>query len=321
MDNKAIIKVKDLKKSFGNVHAIKKISLNIEKGNIIALLGPNGAGKTTTINVLTTQLQPDSGDVSILDFDIKKDSKKIRHKIGITFQETCVDMALTGQQILNFSGELYGMKRKDIKSRSKSLLEMVELTEAAKRKTKTYSGGMKRRIELARSLMNIPEILILDEPTLGLDPPSRVKIWEYIKTRNEEKGMTILLTTHYLEEAEKLADYVYIMDKGVIVEEGNPEDLIKKLGNNTIRLKGSGKLDDFKSALADKENIKSISISQNGIIYIGVTSGQNQLPEIFEIASQKQFIIREVEIDKPNLGDVFFNCTGNEIIESKGELK
>jgi ABC-2 type transport system ATP-binding protein len=167
----------------------------------------------------------------------------------------------------------------------------------------------------------MPEILILDEPTLGLDPPSRAKIWDYIKMLNTEKGMTILITTHYLEEAEKLADYVYIMDKGVIVEEGNPKDLIKKLGNDTIRLKGSGKLDEFKSALATKDNIKSISISKNEIIYIGVQSGQIQLPEIFEIASQKQFIIREVEIDKPNLGDVFFNCTGKEIIESKGGLK
>ncbi len=321
MNNSFAIKVKDLKKTFGDVNAVNGLSFNIEKGKIIALLGPNGAGKTTTINILTTQISSDSGSANIMNFDVKTESKKVRKKIGVTFQETSIDTALTGKQVLSFSGELYGMKRKEIKSRCKMLLDMVELTDAANRKSKTYSGGMKRRLELARSLMNTPEVLILDEPTLGLDPQTRSKIWQYIRELNKNKGMTILMTTHYMDEAEKLADHVYIIDKGTIVKQGVPQELIKDLGNDTIRIKGSGDHSNFEKELISKGYVKTVTVSKGNIIHIGVTSGQTQLPEIFKLAMDNQFNIKEVEIDQPNLGDVFFNVTGKEIKEKKGESR
>ena len=171
------IDVKNIKKSFKEIKAVNGISLNVKTGTIVSVLGPNGAGKTTVINLITTQLKQDEGSIHVMGFDSIKDSKSVRKNIAITFQETSIDLELTGRQILNFSGELYGMKRKDIKVKTSELLNMVDLTDAANRKAKTYSGGMKRRLELARSLMNSPKVLVLDEPTLGMDPQTRQKIW------------------------------------------------------------------------------------------------------------------------------------------------
>ena len=261
MSDMMAIQVKDLKKHFGDVKAVDGISIEASRGKIVALLGPNGAGKTTTINLLTTQILPDGGTAKVMGYDVVEHPQQVRGRIGVTFQETSVDAALTGIQVLRFSGELNGMQRRAINVRANELLEMVGLTGAAKRKTKTYSGGMKRRLELARSLMNTPDVLILDEPTLGLDPQTRAKIWEYIDHLKEELGMTLLLTTHYMDEAEQLSDYVYIIDHGRIVKEGKPDELVREIGDDSIRLQGAG------------------------------------------------------NIDRPNLGDVFFSVTGRAIRE------
>ena len=315
MTNSIAIEVKDIKKHFGDIKAVDGISFDVEKGKIIALLGPNGAGKTTTINLLTTQLKPDKGLVKIMGYDSVLESKSVRKSIAVTFQETSVDLELTGKQVLSFSGELYGMRKKDIKEKTKELLRMVDLSDAGNRKTKTYSGGMKRRLELARSLMNTPEVLVLDEPTLGMDPQTRKKIWEYIAMLKEEKGMTILLTTHYLDEAEKLSDYVYIIDRGRIVKEGKASELISELGTDTIRLKGEGNIQDFTKQTESLSYVDFLSSDNINSLHIGVDSGQKRAAQLFEIALQCQFTVNEIEIVTPDLGDVFFNATGNEIRE------
>lgn len=315
MAEQIAIRTKDLKKYFNDVKAVDGVSLQAPKGSIIALLGPNGAGKTTTINLLTTQLIPDTGSAEIMGFDVVKNAKEVRRRVGITFQETSVDPALTGLQVLYFSGELYGMKKKDIREKAKQLMVMVGLTEAAKRKAGTYSGGMKRRLELARSLMNSPDVLVLDEPTLGLDPQTRAKIWEYIKELKEERGMTLLLTTHYMDEAEQLSDYVYILDNGKIVREGRPEDLIRELGDDTVRLSGEGDADTFASKLGEQDYVQALSRSDDESFHIGVDAGQKRLPPILALAAETGFTVCEVGIDRPSLGDVFFSATGREIRE------
>jgi len=315
MAEQIAIRTKDLKKYFNDVKAVDGVSLQAPKGSIIALLGPNGAGKTTTINLLTTQLIPDSGSAEIMGFDVEQNAKEVRRRVGITFQETSVDPALTGLQVLYFSGELYGMKKKDIREKAKQLMGMVGLMDAAKRKAGTYSGGMKRRLELARSLMNSPDVLVLDEPTLGLDPQTRAKIWEHIKELKEERGVTLLLTTHYMDEAEQLSDYVYIIDNGKIVREGRPEDLIRELGDDTVRLSGEGDADTFESNLGEQDYVQALSRSDDESFHIGVDAGQKRLPQILALAAETGYTVREVGIDRPSLGDVYFSATGREIRE------
>ena len=307
------IQVKNLKKYFGEVKAVDGMDLEVPLGRVVALLGPNGAGKTTTINLITTQITPDGGVAEVMGIDVVSHSKQARKKIGITFQETSVDPALTGRQVLHFSGELYGMRRKAIKARTEELLALVGLSEAAKRKTKTYSGGMKRRLELVRSLMNTPEVLILDEPTLGLDPQTRAKIWEYINLMKNKHQMSILLTTHYMDEAEQLADYIYIIDNGKIVKDGEPDSLIRELGDDTVRLLSAGDMTEFAANLKEQDYVQSLSISGGESMHIGVDSGQKRVPEILKLALDHGVVINEVAIDRPNLGDVFFSITGREM--------
>ena len=315
MAGAAAIKTDKLKRYFGKVKAVDGISIEAAQGSVVALLGPNGAGKTTTINLLTTQLLPDDGTALIMGVDVVKSPRDVRNMVGITFQETSVDPALTGLQVLGFSGELYGMKKKEIEAKAAELLETVGLTEAARRRTKTYSGGMKRRLELARSLMNSPNVLILDEPTLGLDPQTRVRVWEYIQHLKGERGMTLLLTTHYMDEAQELSDYVYIVDHGKIVKEGKPDDLIHELGDDTIRLSGEGDIDAFAEDLGKLAYVQSLHRSEAESVHIGVDSGERRVVQLLALASQSGFRAREVSIERPNLGDVFFSATGREIRE------
>ena len=315
MGEQVAIRADSLKKYFGDVKAVDGISMEAVKGNVIALLGPNGAGKTTIINLLTTQLIPDSGSAQVMGCDVVDNPNAVRHCIGITFQETSVDTALTGMQVLTFSGELYGMKRRDIKKKADELLEMVGLSDVAKRKSGTYSGGMKRRLELARSLMNSPDVLILDEPTLGLDPQTRATVWEYIDHLKNEHGVTLLLTTHYMDEAEQLSDYVYIIDTGKIIQEGKAEDLIRELGDDTVRLIGDGDADKLAARLGEQDYVQSLSRSEGRSLHIGVDAGQKRVPHILSLAVESGFTVHEVGIESPNLGDVFFSATGREIRE------
>ena len=307
------IRTQELRKQFDEeVTAVDGINLSIENNSIYALLGPNGAGKTTTISILSTQLKPTSGSALINGLDTIKAAGAVRNIIGVTFQEMVLDDDLTGRQVLDFHGRLYKQKKNERHQKIQELLQLVELDEAADRRCRTYSGGMKRRLELARGLLTKPKVLFLDEPTTGLDPQNRFNIWSYIRNLKERQGITILLTTHYMDEAEALADKVGIMDKGKIVIEGTPLELVEGMGADTILLSGNGDVQKFLKLL--EELLFIDQVSQVGeFIQIGVDNGNKRLTKIVSAANDAGFIINDISVSKPNLGDVFLKYTGRQL--------
>lgn len=232
-DHFLAISVSNLKKSFGNLKVLDGVNLSVPKGTMLALLGPNGAGKTTTIRILSTLLLPDNGEIKVEGFSVVEEAKKVRSLIGLTGQFAAVDEYLTGEENLIMLGELYGLSRTHSREKAQALLEQFDLVEAGKRIVKTYSGGMKRRLDLALSLIATPPILFLDEPTTGLDPRSRLSVWKVIEKLKKE-GTTVLLTTQYMEEAEKLADRIAFIDKGKVVAEGTALELKNKAGGRDL---------------------------------------------------------------------------------------
>lgn len=304
---------KDLSKTYdGNVQAVNNLSLKIPGNTIYALLGPNGAGKTSTISMLTTMTKPTSGSATIADYDIMQQADRVRKQIGVTFQEIVLDPDLSGRESLIFHARLYGLGKTEREKRAGELLKLMELEEAADRKTKTYSGGMKRRLELARGLITGPSVLFLDEPTQGLDPQNRTNIWDYIRNLKASNNMTVLLTTHYMEEAEALADRVGIMDKGEIIIEGTPRELVDQMGADNIQITGTGNNDSFKESCKSLNYVQSVN-STNGLIQIGVDSGNRRLVELIELANKSNYSIEDVSISKPSLGDVFLKYTGRQL--------
>ena len=311
--NGKAISTKGLTKRYGkDVLAVDNIDLSIQTNSIYALLGPNGAGKTTTISMLTTLVEPTFGRAEVVGLDVIQKADQVRQRIGVTFQEIVLDPDLTGRESLDFHARLYGIGKADRLAKIKELLSLVELEEAADRRTKTYSGGMKRRLELARGLITNPSVLFLDEPTQGLDPQNRAIIWEYIRTLQINTNMTLLLTTHYMDEAETLADQVGVMDHGKIVIEGSPRDLIDQMGADNIRIIGNGKQDVFCENAKTLPYVESFN-SSNGIIQIGVDSGNRRLVEIVETANKCGFLIEDISVSKPSLGDVFLKYTGRQL--------
>ncbi len=311
--NGKAISTKSLTKRFSkDVLAVDCIDLSIPTNTIYALLGPNGAGKTTTISMLTTLIKPTSGNAQVAGFDIVRQADEVRQRIGVTFQEIVLDPDLTGRQSLDFHARLYGIGKAERLPKIEELLNLVELEEAADRRTNTYSGGMKRRLELARGLITNPAILFLDEPTQGLDPQNRANIWEYIRTLKTNTNMTLLLTTHYMDEAEALADRVGIIDHGKIVVEGSPRELIDQMGADNIRIIGSGDLDTYLENVKTLPYVESFN-SSNGIVQIGVDSGNRRLVEIVETANKSGFVVEDISVAKPSLGDVFLKYTGRQL--------
>ena len=307
------IEASGLVKRYGDdVIAIEEVDLLVQANTIHALLGPNGAGKTSTISVLTTLIEPTAGSARVAGFDVVRQAGEVRRRIGVTFQEMVLDNDLTGRQALDYHGKLYRLKVKQRQDKIADLLELVELEDAADRKIKTYSGGMKRRLELARGLMTSPEVLFLDEPTTGLDPQNRANIWDYIKNLKEQSGLTLLLTTHYMDEAEALADQVSIIDHGRIVVEGTPRELIDQMGADTIRITGQ---DDSTSYLKKVQSLPFVQAinSSEGLIQIGVDSGNKRLAEIVSLAQNNGFTIEDISLTKPSLGDVFIKYTGRQL--------
>ena len=303
---RGLVKVYD-----GDVLAVNGIDLTIPTNTIYAMLGPNGAGKTTTFSMLTTLLEPTSGSASVLGYDVVSQANEVRRSIGVTFQETVLDQELTGRQALDYHGRLYRMGKEQRRARIGELLPLVELEEAADRLISTYSGGMKRRLELIRGLMTRPRVLFLDEPTLGLDPQSRARIGEYICDLKEQQGLTVLLTTHYMDEAEQLADTVGIIDHGVILVEGTPRELVEQMGADVIIIQGAGDSQGFidrVNALPYTEQVTSA----DGMIHIGVGSGSRRLVEIVSLANENGFHIDDISVSKPSLGDVFLKFTGRQ---------
>lgn len=307
------IEAKDMTKKYsGDVLAVDGVNLSIPTNTIYALLGPNGAGKTTTVSLLTTMIEPSGGTAKVAGFDVVKQAAAVRRKIGVTFQEIVLDPDLTGRESLDFHGRLYNLSKAQRQAKIDELLSLVELEAAADRRTNTYSGGMKRRLELARGLMTEPDVLFLDEPTQGLDPQNRSNIWEYIRNLKEKQGMTLLLTTHYMDEAEALADRVAIIDHGRIVVEGTPQELVNQMGADVFHISGQGNQAEFITQ-AQALSFVQEAISSNGTIQISVGSGTSRLIEVIKIAQETSFSIEDISVSKPSLGDVFLKYTGRQL--------
>ncbi|MFL2652291.1 MAG: ATP-binding cassette domain-containing protein [Candidatus Actinomarina sp.] len=302
------VDVKNIKKTFktkqDTVEAVKDVSFEVKKGEIFGLLGPNGAGKSTTILMLTTLLQITGGQAKILDLDVTKDDKLVREKIGVALQDTGIDNLLTGRELFFTTARLWGFSKKDSETRTNELLELVGLTEAADRRVKTYSGGMKRRLDLGLSLVNSPEVLFLDEPTTGLDPGSRRVLWDEIK-RLRDSGVTIILTTQYLEEADELADRIAIIDEGLVVAEGTSDELKASIGGDVITLSFNSE----KEVTLAKELFPE-SLQEKNELRITVEDGASKIPSYINELTENKIDVSSVTASKPTLDDVFLNVTG-----------
>ncbi|MEM1579258.1 MAG: ATP-binding cassette domain-containing protein [Archaeoglobaceae archaeon] len=294
------VRVEKLTKNFGTFTAVREVSFEVYEGEIFGLLGPNGAGKTTLVMMLATLLKPTSGKAIVAGYDVVKEASKVRKKIGIVFQDTTLDLELTAKENLDFHARLYGLSREERKRRIEEVLELVELADKADMPVKKFSGGMKRRLEIARGLMHFPKLLFLDEPTIGLDAVTRRKIGEYIAEAKNET--TIMLTTHYIEEAEKLCDRVAIMDRGKIVALDNPKKLIDT-AENVIVLEGSG-FDKAKDVLTEY----NYAVSEK-FLRIYTKNGEKMLPTIISLVVEKGAKIESARIEKPTLEDVFIQLT------------
>ena len=312
------VDVKNIKKTFktkqDTVEAVKDVSFEVKKGEIFGLLGPNGAGKSTTILMLTTLLQVTGGEAKILDLDVVKDDRLVREKIGVALQDTGIDNLLTGRELFFTTARLWGFSKKDSETRTNELLELVGLTEAADRRVKTYSGGMKRRLDLGLSLVNSPEVLFLDEPTTGLDPGSRRVLWDEIK-RLRDSGVTIILTTQYLEEADELADRIAIIDEGLVVAEGTSDELKTSIGGDVITLSFNSE----KEVTLAKELFPE-SLQEKNELRITVEDGASKIPSYINELTVNGIDVSSVTASKPTLDDVFLNVTGYRLEGTSEEI-
>ncbi len=315
-----IIKVNKLSKTFGSLKAVNQISFNVREGEIFGLLGPNGAGKTTTIKMLTTLIKSTSGTALLNGSSINKDQNSIRKSIGIIFQDPSLDDELTGRENLEFHAILYNIKKQHMKEKIAEILKLVELEDKADTLVKNYSGGMKRRLEIGRGLVHEPKILFLDEPTVGLDPQTRRHIWEYIKKLNESKRVTVILTTHYIEEADYLCDRVAFVDHGKIVALDTPKALKAKMGGDIISLGVNMNGSLLESKFKHIKGVKKI-VTHDNYVDITIENGEQRIPEVVSIAESNKIIINSVNLHKPSLEDVFIYYTGNKIREEEGSWK
>jgi len=313
------IYVKNLTKSFKDLEVLTGINLTVPKGTMLALLGPNGAGKTTTIRILSTLLKPDHGDIQIHGFDVRKEPEKVRRVIGLTGQFAAVDEFLTGRENLHMMGRLYHLPKSKVQEKVKELLIRFELVDAADRAVKTYSGGMRRRLDLAASLIATPPVIFLDEPTTGLDPRSRLTMWSIIEDLMDQ-GATILLTTQYLEEADKLADRIAVLDRGKIIAEGSASELKSRVGTERIELVIASKsnfekaktLFTGKDLKVDIEN-RTISNSTDGSVH--------SIKAVLDTLHAAGIEIDAMSVHKPTLDDVFLHFTGHGTSEKKEEIQ
>jgi len=306
-----MITTKNLTKRFGDIAAVDALNLSIEEGEVFGLLGPNGAGKTTTISMLATLARPTSGTATVNGFDIRTQQKEVRKSIGVVFQEPSVDDLLTGRENLEMHGMLYGMERGLMNERVHEVLELVELTARANDFVKTYSGGMRRRLELARGLLHRPKVLFLDEPTLGLDPQTREHIWAYIARLAKEEKMTLVLTTHYLEEADRLCDRIGIIDYGKIVALDTPNVLKHGVGGDVVEIR---KKDFSESLVKGLKFVKKVEQVEN-VIRLTVDDAHVNLQKLLAAVGT----VESVEMREASLNDVFIKFTGRHYRGEGGE--
>lgn len=306
-----IIETFDITKKYDDFTAVNAINLKVPKNSVYGVLGPNGAGKTTLISMLCTILKPTGGTGKVNGYDIQKQAKEVRESIGIVFQSRALDDILTGREHLEMHASLYGVPHDVREERLEEVLELIALGKKADEYVKTYSGGMKRRLEIGRGLIHHPKVLFLDEPTLGLDPQTRESIWEYIKDLNQAKDLTVLLTTHYMEEADKLCDEVAIINRGQIITADSPKNLKRELKADTITI-GVNNPEEFVENVKTLDFIKDVFFV-NGEVKIMVEMGENLIPTVVEFASNEGFHIKSVELEHPSLEDVFIKFTGTKI--------
>jgi ABC-2 type transport system ATP-binding protein len=306
----AAIEVRDLKKSFGEVEAVRGVSFEVAAGEVFGFLGPNGAGKTTTINMLCTLAKPTGGGALVAGHDVVSERDDVRRHIGLVFQETTLDGYLTAEQNLRLHAELYGVESALVPARMRQVLEMVGLWERRGTPVLTFSGGMRRRLEIARGLMHSPRVLFLDEPTLGLDPQTRSSIWRYISELQQTEEITIFMTTHYMDEAE-LCDRIAIMDHGEIVVLDTPEALKARVGADRVRIQ----TDDDEAAiaaLAERFGLEG-RVSEGAVTFF-VPSGEEFVPRLF---AELGLPIKSVSVSRPTLDDVFMSHTGTTIRDAE----
>ena len=304
---------------FGNIIAVNNISFNVKQGEIFGFLGPNGAGKTTTLSILSTLLAPTSGEAIVNGFNVITEMDDVRNSIGMVFQDMTLDDELTAYENMDMHGRFYGVEKEDRKERIAKLLKLVDLENRKDSLVKTFSGGMKRRLEIARGLLHQPKILFLDEPTLGLDPQTRNKLWEYIKKLNKDTGLTIILTTHYMEEADQLSNRIAIIDKGTIIALDTPDNLKKKLGGDIITIE-TIKSETFEQLLKKQAWCKSIKKHDHSLA-IHVKDASKTISEVIKLADKSNIIIDSANIHKPSLEDVFLHFTGKTIREQEADSK
>ncbi len=309
--------VKNLERKFGKFTAVDKVSFTVKSGEIFGFLGPNGAGKTTTINMLSTLISPTSGEAKIAGYDIKKNRDDVRKSIGIVFQDPALDSNLTGKENLDFHGIIYGLGKDEREKRIKEVLKLVELEDKANVLVDKYSGGMKRRLEIARGLMHQPKVLFLDEPTIELDAQTRRKIWDYIKKLRKETNLAIILTTHYMDEADYLCDRIAIVDHGKIIAMDTPKKLKDILGGDVVCLVSQKNQKELVSELKKLKYIKSIK-AHDGEVCLTLKSGEKKIPELVDMAEKKKIKIDSVNLSKPSLEDVFLHFTGRKIRDEEG---
>jgi len=308
------IEIESLTRNFGKVKAVDDISFNVEEGEIFGFLGPNGAGKSTTMMILTTLLKPTSGRALVAGFDVVRQAKKVRENIGYVQQEIAVDEYLTGRENLILEGRLNHIPSNLIDERIDQVLDLIQLVGVQNETVDTYSGGMRKRLDLAGGLLHRPKILFLDEPTVGLDIQTRRKIWDYIKKIHKEFNMTIFVSTHYMEEADKLCDRVGIIDYGKIQVIDSPQALKDKLGNEIITFKIFEDVSktDLLSELKAIQLVKDITTKDDQVT-VFASKGTELIPMIFQITSNLQIKINSISLTQPTLDDVFISYTGHEL--------
>jgi ABC-2 type transport system ATP-binding protein len=312
------ITVRGLVKSFGDVKALAGVDLDVTRGTVLGLLGPNGAGKTTFVRVLTTLLRADGGTASVLGLDVIEDAAELRQQIGLAGQYAAVDENLTGLENLVMVGRLYGMSRRKASARGKELLASFDLEDAAKRPVKTYSGGMRRRLDLGAALVAKPPVLFLDEPTTGLDPRSRLAMWEVIESLVSE-GTTVLLTTQYLEEADRLADTIAVVDHGLVIAQGTSDQLKDRVGGERLEvtLEDGASYEDAVRALAPMA--EDPPSRDGGLVTMSVRQRHGTIVEAVRRLSDAGVDVEDLAIRRPTLDDVFLTLTGHAAEESAAE--
>jgi ABC-2 type transport system ATP-binding protein len=304
------VQAKGLVKKFGDVVALDGVDLTVEEGQVVGLLGPNGAGKTTTVRILATLLRPDAGSAEVAGFDVVRQANDVRRTIGLTGQYSAVDEYLTGRENLVMFGDLYHLKSNYVRERAQELLDGFDLANAADRPVRTYSGGMRRRLDLASSLIAKPRILFLDEPTTGLDPRSRLGLWDVISTLVSE-GTTVLLTTQYLDEADKLADDIVVIDHGRVIAHGTSEQLKDQIGGDRLEVTvtDAQRSHDALRALALVSTGEGLI--ENNKISVPVSGGSTVLVDAVRALDTANVVVADIGLRRPTLDDVFLSLTGH----------